>query len=203
MATLTITNVSTTPQAIGDIYRTLAVGEAVSVTRTPTQIPNMVSLQKLIAAGSVTISMALSADEIASGLATPSGAVESRDVAPVAATDAAGSLTVIRKAFTAGTPGTADDVTIFAVDTLPAKMRVVDAHAFISTAIGATTVALYTAAAAGGTLLGTMSSAATGRVAMTGTATAVATPGASAGLFLRRSDRGVAGEVIVICRPEN
>lgn len=203
MATLTITNVSTDLVAIGDIYRTLAVGESVTVTRTAAQIPNMVSLQKSATAGLVTVSVALSADEIGSGLATATAAVESKDVAPVAATDAAGGLMVIRKAFTAGTPGTADDVTVFAVNTLPAKMRVVDAHAFISTAIGATTVALHTAAAAGGTLLGTLSSAATGRFDMTGTATAVATPGASAGLFLRRSDRGVAGEVIILCRPEN
>lgn len=203
MATLTITNVSDEAKAIGDIYRTLAVDESVTVTRTAAQITGMTSLQKLVTAGDVTLAIEWSADELGSGLQAPTASVEGGDIAPVAATAAAGGLMVIRKAFTALAAGTADDVTVFAVDELPAKFRVVDAHAFIVTAVNPSTIALRTAAAAGGTLLGTLDTAATGRVSMTGTATAVATPAADAGLFLRRSDRGVAGEVIIICRPEN
>lgn len=203
MATLTITNVSTDPVSISDIYRTLASGEAVSVTRYANQVPQMASLQKQVAAGNVTLSIAYSADELASGLAVPSAAVEGKDMAPVAATTAQGGLFVIRKIFTAGAGGSADDVTVYAVNALPEKFRVVDCHAFVSTAVSGSSLTVRTAASGGGTLLATVAAAATGRGTMTGTATAVATPGSSAGLFVHRSDSGIAGEVILICRPEN
>ena len=181
MATLTITNVSTGPISISDIYRTLAPSESVSVTRYANQIPQMASLQKQLAAQTVTLSVAYSADEIASGLAVAPGSVGGTDIAPVDATAAQGGLFTIRKIFTAGAGGSADDVTVYSVNALPEKFRVVDAFGFISTAVSSASLSIRTAAAGGGTLLATIAAGSTGRVAMTGTATAVATPGSSAG----------------------
>lgn len=104
---------------------------------------------------------------------------------------------VIRVAFTALAAGTADDVTIYNA-TAPFAFRIVDCFALISTAILATTVTLRSASGGGGSALSSaLSSAATGTARNNDTATRTVASGGS--LFLRRSDRGVAGEIVIIC----
>lgn len=202
MASVVITNVSAGEVHIRDLYKTLAAGEAVTISRTAAEITGMAGLQEAAADGTVTIAYTRSADEVASGLDLPP-VVDGGDLAAVASTDKVSDCAVIRIPFTAGAGGSADDVTAYAVNTLPFKFRVLDAWALIATNVVSASVTVRTAAAAGGTLLATLSGNATGRVSTTApTATAVATPGASAGLFLRRSDSGLAGEVFLLVRKE-
>lgn len=203
MATLRITNVSGSALFLSDIYTTIAAGAYLDVTRDASDIPRMQSLASALAAGTATLSVTYNAAELASGIMTPPAAVGAVDMAPVAATDVASGLVLLRKAFVAGTPGTADDVTIYAVNTLPFKFRVVDAWAHVTTNVGGSTCNMYTRAAAAGTQVAALSSAATGRVQSTLGDSALVTPGASDGLFVRRSDRGAAGEVYLLCRIES
>lgn len=97
-------------------------------------------------------------------------------------------------AFAAGTPGTADDVTILVA--APFDFQIVDVLLLVSTEIGGSTVQLRdTAGGAGSVLSSALSSAATGTVRNNDTETRdVAEDGL---VTLRRSDRGVAGQVMV------
>lgn len=200
---VTITNISAAPVAIGDLYTTIPVGGSVTTKRSASQLSAMVGLQKEVEAGTVTVAATMESFETASGLAIPPGTVEAGDAAAVAATAAAAAPLEIRKAFTALGAGVPDDVVIYAVNTLPYKIRVLDAYALVSTAIAATTLDVRDQAAGAGQLAATMSSATAGRAAMTGpNASVVLTPGATIGLFIRRSDRGVAGEVVITARRE-
>ena len=203
MATVVLTNPGASAVYVSDIYASVPANDALSITRSPTDLVNMPDLAKKIADGDLTMTVSYTADELASGLVSPPNAVEAVDIAEVAA-DATGSpVSVVRKTFTAGGGG-ADDVTVFAVNTLPFKARVVDAWAFVSTAVGGSSITLRTAAGGGGTDLGAVSTAATGRAAFSppSDATVVATPGAAVGLFLRRSDDATAGEIFIVLRRE-
>lgn len=111
---------------------------------------------------------------------------------------------VIRVAFTAGTPGTADDVTLYAAN-LPRKYRVLDTQLLITTAIAAQTVQLRDAAAGAGNALSDLFvCTAVGRQRDLGVGIANVTPtvAANGSIYLRRSDRGLAGEIILWVRPE-
>jgi hypothetical protein len=200
---VTITNISSAPVNIGDIYTTIPVGGNVVTKRSASQLSAMVSLQKAVESGLVTVAAVEESHETASGLAIPPGTIEAGDAAPVAATAAASATLEIRKAFVAAAPGTPDDVVIYAANTLPYKIRVLSAEARVATAIGGSTINVYDQAAAAGQLCAALSSAATGIVPMTGpNASVVVAPGALIGLFIRRSDRGVAGEVVITARRE-
>ena len=203
MATIVVTNISSDPVGIGDLYKTLAPGEAVTTSRATSDLEGMAGLQAALADGLVTLAVTYTADEIASGLQQAPSAVEAQDMAPVAAAVIAGSLTVMRIPLVAAIGGTADDVTGLAVGALPFKFRVVDAIALVSVASGGSTLTVRTRAGAGGTVLATCASASTGRNPNAANATAVAIPGATEGLFVRRSDNTVAGEVLLFCRPES
>lgn len=197
MATITVTNSSGSDVYCADLYCTISAGGSVSTTRSVSDLSKMAGLQSLIAAGSVSVAVAYSDDEKASGL------VDQGDTATTAT--GLGDMQVVRVPMTAGTPGTADDVTVYALDALPyAKFRVIDAWAVISTAITATTLTVRTAAAGGGSSVAVMDSAVAGRNGLKSTVTATSTVTASSttGLFVRRSDRGVAGEVFIVIRPE-
>ena len=197
MATITITNLTAADVAIADLYGTLPASGTLTTTRSVSDLPNMTALQALIQAGTVSLAIAYTAAEKAAGL------VGQGDGA-VAATGLSDEQ-VIRVPFTALAAGTADDVTVFALNSLPyKKMRIIEAVALISTAIGATTLQVRTASAAGGTLCAELGSGTTGRQLQNNTVTAsqVITNGAGVGLFIRRSDRGVAGEVFIRVRAE-
>lgn len=125
--------------------------------------------------------------------------------AKAAVADAVGlsALQTIRKAFTAGGGGAPDDVVIYNANA-PFGFRVVDTAALISTAIASETVTLRDAAAGGGNALSDDLDAATvGRKRdPAATVTATGTVAVAGTLVLRRSDNGLAGEVIVTIRPE-
>lgn len=81
--------------------------------------------------------------------------------------------------------------------------RVMDALLLVSTAVGGSTVDLRDEAAGAGTLLGSFDTATTGRKTTNATSTTRINPdGLTKGLYLNRSDAGVAGELIITCRHE-
>lgn len=219
MATVRITNLTTSPVYLNDIYTTINESSValpllpyVDVTRSVSEISSMTGLIDAVAAGTLSATITYSADEQAALSVTASQPLASllapKSVpAPVTSTTIIGQEITIYKALASGgATGTADDVTIYAVNTLPYKMRILSAQARISTAGAAgSTMNLRTAAAGAGTLLsGPFDTASAGIVNPTGpNATVVATPGASVGLFVRRSDRSAVGEIIIKARIES
>jgi hypothetical protein len=203
MAQLTITNLTANPYFVSEIYKTLAAGESVVAERAASDIPGMEQLIKDVASGVLSMSVVYTAAELATGLMQPPWSVEAQDMALVNAADPAAGTFTIRKAFTALGAGVPDDVTIWAANALPFKFRVLDAIAYIGTAIALSTLDIRTRAGGAGTQLASTASATTGRQTNTLNGSVVATPGTLEGLFIRRSDRGVAGEVLLTCRLEN
>jgi hypothetical protein len=203
---LVITNLSATdPVTIRDLYTTIAPSGVVTITRKASELPAMGGLQAALAAGAVSLSVTPTADEIASGLLAAPQTVQAADSAPVAAAAVDAMDITMRLPFAAAAAGTADDVTIYALNALPYKMRVIWAKAIVGTAIGSATAAVRTQSAGAGTLVATMDFGTAGLVPSpnTGFATVVLTPGSSVGLFVRRSDRGVAGEILLSVRRES
>jgi hypothetical protein len=203
MAKLTITNLTSSQYFVTEIYKTLEAGESVTIDRASSDIPNMTQLIKDVSSSILSLAVAYTTEELSTGLMQPPWSVEARDMALVNATDPAAGDFTIRTAFTALGAGVPDDVTIYAANALPFKFRVLDAIAYIGTAIVITTLDVRTRAGGAGTQLANMSSAATGRQTNTLNGSVVATPGTLEGLFVRRSDRGVAGEILLHCRLEN
>lgn len=109
---------------------------------------------------------------------------------------------VIRKSFSGLVTGTADDVTIFASNA-PQAFRIIDAFVVLSAAVGASTLQVRSDTAGGGSLLvGAMASATAGMNRAAGTTpTASATVAVDGSVYLRRSDRAVAGELFLVCVP--
>lgn len=102
----------------------------------------------------------------------------------------------------AGLAGTADDVTIIAPGTFPAKLRVIDCAAIVTTTVvGSTWTLRDSALGAGLAMSSALSSAAAAKV-RDALATVTQVMLKPKGLFLHRSDRGTAGEVIVWARAE-
>lgn len=203
MASVVITNLRTYAVPLGDLgSKSLAASEVVTIDRPTNALPAMKSLIAALAAGDISVTVTPTAAEIASGFLSPPQSVQAQDTAPVAAADVvAGVPFTIRKAFVAAAAGTADDVEIIAANALPRKFRVLSAVAYFPTAIGSSTAQLRSRAAGAGTLLGAFDSSVA--VSQSSTPPATITPGALEGLFLRRSDRGVAGEVVVTCQAES
>ena len=113
-------------------------------------------------------------------------------------------LETIRVAFTAGVPGTADDVVIYNANA-PFKFRILDSTVLISTLVALATVQLRDAVGGGGNALSdAFLASALARLRDTNVGIANVTPIVNVGgtLTIRRSDRGVAGEVIVVIRRE-
>lgn len=206
----------------------------VDVVRSIAQLSSMKGLGAAVAAGTLSVAITPDAGELATDLtyvqplgsellpgsvssgALANGSVTAAKLAansvgpgtfvPVASTDIVSPTVTFYKALTSGgAAGTADDVTIYAVNTLPYKVRIIDAWAVVSTAAAATTLDVRSAAAGGGTLAAQVSAASTGiaRASLLNTnASAVLTPGASVGLFVRR-DRSVVGEIFITARKES
>lgn len=197
MALLTITNLTANPVRIEDLYVTIPGSGSVSTNRASSDLPRMASLQAAIAAGSVAASVSYTATEQASGL------VASGEVAtsPTGASDEI----IVRVPLVAGVTGAADDVTAYALGALPAtKLRVLDCYVMVSAAVAASKIQIRTVSGGAGTLLAECNTAATGRNGQTATVTATGaiTNSSSVGLFVRRTDRAVAGEVFIVLRPE-
>lgn len=204
MATVTITNLTSAAVYVGDLYTEVPASSSIEIDRTPSDLAGMVSLQKLVQDGSVSVAVEYTAAEQAAGWAGAPDATEAADIAPVAADATFSPEIVVRKVLTGGVTGTADDVTVCALNHLPFKARIIDAWAVLSAGVAASTLQVRSAAAGGGTLAATLDSSAAGvaRVS-TLTGTQVFTPGSSVGLFVRRSDRAVAGEIFIKLRREN
>lgn len=207
MASLTITNGSASDYWLNDIYATVPAGESVTVTRSPAEISSMAGLQAAVADGVLTAAVTFSADELSADLSSvvAPASVSAAAMNPVASTAVDAPLVTFRKAMTSGgASGTLDDVTIYAVNTLPYKVRILDAMALIGTPGPAGSVlSVRSAAAGGGTLAATVSSENAGVARMSGpTASVVLTPGSAVGLFVRR-DRSVVGEVVITARRES
>lgn len=197
MATLTITNLSATDKLnLGDFYVELAASGVLVTERAWVDVPRMKALMASVAAGAASLSIAYTADEIASGLGVGGSF-------PVVAAAVESGLTVIRKAFVAGGGGVPDDVIVYAVGDLPNGYRVVDAYAFVGTAVALSTLELNSQPASAGTLYATFSSATTGRKTDATLTSAIKLTNATTdGLYIYRSDNGVAGEVYLLCRAE-
>lgn len=207
MADITITNVSGVDQYVGDFYLNLPAGTARTlVGRSASELTGAPALAALVAAGLVTVSVAYSAAEVAAGFQSPPNAIQAQDMAAVDATELASGLVLIRKVLAAGGGGAPDDVTIYAVNTLPFKLRVVDAWSYVSAGnAGGRKVDLRSAAAGGGSLVSTLPAVNLGRNGADPAilASVVLTPGALVGLFARRSDSAIAAEVFLLARREN
>jgi hypothetical protein len=113
-----------------------------------------------------------------------------------------GRLFSVRVPFTALVTGTADDVTIFASNA-PCKFRLLDCFMNVTTLTAGATGTLFTAAAGGGTQCSSaLSAAALGKIRDNIT-TGSQTIAAGGSLYLRRSDRAFAGEIVLICERVN
>ncbi len=107
---------------------------------------------------------------------------------------------VITQPMTAGAAGTADDVEIYNANA-PFALRIIDVWALLNTAIVGSTIQLRSATGGGGSARSSvLSSAATGTVRNNDTATQQV--GAAGSLYIRRSDRGVAGRVLILALRE-
>lgn len=127
--------------------------------------------------------------------ALTAGAVTSPKLAAPDADGLAPQMT-IRKLFAAAGPGVADDVVIYSANA-PFGFRVVDVKVLISTPIAAATVTARNGLAGGGSALSDDLAAATVGTRRDLLLTATETVPINGTLVLRRSDNGVAGEVIV------
>lgn len=205
MAQIQLTNLTSNALPLGDLgSKSLAGNETITITRPANALPQMASVIAAVAAGTLSVTVTPTAAELASGFLSPPQSVQAEDLAPVAATDAAAVCGKWRLPMTAGTPGTADDVTLFAVNNLPFKVRVLGVTARIATAIPTATVTARTQSGGAGTAFGAIDAGTAGLVHDDGkTATTVLTPGSTVGVYARRSDRGVAGELFIEWRRES
>lgn len=132
---------------------------------------------------------------------TPSsGSVSPAKLTPIASGFVVPFLWVIDA--TAGTPGSADDVDL---GVAPVALKVVDAYWQTDTGIALATVQVRTATGGAGTALTTALAAAVSLVrvrevgeSVSGTSNNLA---ASAHAYLRRSDQGVSGTIVLTCVP--
>jgi hypothetical protein len=194
MAVLTISNVSSSDFYLNDIYTTIPAGESFDVVRAVSEIAAMRGLQEAVVDGVLSVSVAYSADELASGLAQAAG--QALPTAVLAA-DVVADAVVLRKAFAAG----AGAVTVYAVNNLPYPIRILDAHAVVS---GAATLTVSSAASAGtqaAVIVAAGAGVARASALGAGNASALLSPGSSVGLFVQRS-ASVSGEIVISARRE-
>jgi hypothetical protein len=202
MAQLQITNTDVDKLYLGDFYTSIEPGKSITVERPASDLPRLPSLQKAVADGKASLSVTYTADEAASGLHAPPSVIEAGDIAPVAGATPAAALLTIYKPFVAGGGGSPDDVEIFPVDGLPFKFRILDLTVYTSTAVGASDVEIRDEPGGAGSLLASAPTASVGRSANVEAGTGIAAPATGKGLFLRRSDDGAGGEVVIIARAE-
>jgi hypothetical protein len=202
---IVVTNISSAPVYIRDLYAEIPAGGSVTTTRSGSDLSGMDGLIEALDDGTVSVSLTPTAAEIASGFLTPPQAVQAVDMAPVAATEVAAGLVILRVALPAGVGGAPDDVTAYAANALPYKFRVLDAWAMVATGVALANLNVYTRAAGAGTLLAGPIDATAAHIArITGpTVSALAVPGTTEGLFVRRSDSAIVGELFLLVRREN
>lgn len=210
MANFEITHTSLTPDPVYlyDFGTGIKVLDGATYTlqnRDIAELTGATRLQADIAAGRLSLVVVPSADELASGLLSPPNVIQPGDLAPVAAAAVDSPVIALVKQFTAAGPGVADDVTVYAVDNLPYKCRVLGVLVHITTAIVGETVDVRDEAAGAGTLFATVTSlaAASTEIGLQAGGAALLTPALTKGLFLRRSDNGLAGWAVILVRRES
>ena len=208
MADFTFINPTSTVQWVTDFTNPIQVpanGQVTLPGRATTELPVARSLQKLIADGDLTFSLTPSADEKASGLLSPPVSITGDDMQPVAAGDVTAAIGTFHREIPAGAGGAADDVALFAANAIPFKARLLDVVFHVTTAVVASTLTLGDEAAAAGTAIAVGDSGTVGRkVDATRAATFVLEQTTvDKGLFVRRSDSGVAGSVTITYRRED
>lgn len=114
--------------------------------------------------------------------------------AAVAGLGAAFAISVL---LTAGTPGTADDVTVFAASA-PFAFQILDCWGKVGTGISTKTATLRSAAAGGGSALSSALDFGTSSVTSRDNSGAAPSVSKGGSLYVRRSDRGVAGTVVIL-----
>lgn len=211
MPILKIVNGGTSNVVIGD---TTGYGFSASVAPSSTKYLNVSSLQietmakKLEAlrkAGNITYFVVSDAVGVAGGL-TAAAAETAPDI--IEGITPGGVVTFHFALTSGGAAGTADVVSLFAVNTLPFKMRIIDAYAHVSTAnpgaAGNNIIRTVSDGGAGNVIVGTSTgwdTAGRKAFALEGTVTVVVTPGAAQGLFLARADRDMVGDLVVVALP--
>lgn len=116
--------------------------------------------------------------------------------AAVADADGLAPELCIRKAFIAAGPGVADDVVIYNANA-PFAFRILESEAYVATNIGGSTLTLRSALAGAGSALSDAWNSATTGIKENTALTATPTVAAGGTLVVRRSDNGVAGEVVL------
>jgi len=107
-------------------------------------------------------------------------------------------MLILHKDMAAGTPGSPDDVVVIAAGTYSYKIRVFECDYVVATAIPASSVQVRDAISGGGNAMsGVISTAATGISWDTRDFDTKVINLATTSLILRRSDRGVAGELFM------
>lgn len=105
-------------------------------------------------------------------------------------------MMVLSKVFTAGTTGSADDVTV--LEDAPFAFKILDSYVIVDDAKTSETVTLRSATGGGGSALSSaMSVNATGRVQ--DASTSIPSVAVAGNIYLRRSDRDCGGVVVLLC----
>jgi hypothetical protein len=103
---------------------------------------------------------------------------------------------IVTQPLTGGVTGTADDVTIYNADA-PFDMRILDVWAVLSAGVLASTVQLRSASGGGGSALSSAIPSTTSGTSRNND-TATRQVAGSGSLFIRRSDRAVAGRILIL-----
>lgn len=152
---------------------------------------NQIEFRRAALTGDVTASANSNATTLSDAVVTPT------KLAAFGTPTNTGATFAIYVSYAAAAAGTPDDVTVYN-GTAPFAFRILEAWQVTSTAIALATVQARTATGGGGSALTTaMAAVVAGKSSDNSTATT--TVAASGSVFLRRSDRGVAGETILLC----
>jgi hypothetical protein len=180
-----ITNLSATdPVYVSSATVSIPASGSITLTkRSFAQVDADTQLKTLINAGSVSIAYTEEAGDDITGLGGLNTGV--------------GTALTFLKVFAAGAGGAADDVAVFTPNLVPFALIITDVTIIVSTLVGGSTCTLRdTAGGAGAALSDALATATTGvkRNAAATTTPAVARNGT---VFLRRSDSGVAGTLLI------
>lgn len=179
-----------------DVGTTAAVGDDTAVARQDHvhELADNVVVEAKIASDAVT------AAKIAAATISPTKLAVATVLAGTDAVGFGGVPYTIFAALTAGVTGAADDV--FITDSLPVKSRLVDLQIVLTTGVDASTATLRSASGGGGTALSNaIATAIANQGSIRWNHTTCPELAAGSDLYLRRSDRAIAGFAILTLVP--
>jgi hypothetical protein len=214
MATIVISNLSSSPVFLREFYANLGPAGQKNVKVGPTDtlttvkpagtLGNMDGLMQLLAAGTVSVSVTPDAGEAGSALLVPPQSVGQEDLVKTADTTASNTFSSAVP-FIIKVPLVAADTseTVYAADALPYKMRVIDAVAFLSTA-GSGSIAVNSKADGSGTALAAPITCAAGLVRPSSSSwtASVVTPLTTGSGFFVTKPAATVGELWITVRKE-